>query len=162
MLRITLQCLFRLSDLQPYTPKPLASIPVSEGRSRTDINIALGIPLSIERAEALVDEFCAEYPVASIIEFRIYKTQQELYGPQITREAAGTILGSFHPGQVRSLYATSNFSPDEEFTTSPRLDHGCPLGARRHASVARDRPYYPCQYGSSPPMITPSSSSQWS
>lgn len=76
--------------------------------------------LSIERAEALVIEFCSAYPVASVIGYQIRETQEELYGPQATREAAGTILGSFHPQERRALFATANFRSDEEFKRSLR------------------------------------------
>ncbi|RMT67112.1 DNA primase TraC, partial [Pseudomonas syringae pv. theae] len=65
-------------------------------------------------------EFCATYPVASTISYKIRETQEELYGPQATREAAGTILGSFHPRGRRAVFATANFSKDEEFTRSLR------------------------------------------
>ncbi|WP_234935288.1 LPD7 domain-containing protein, partial [Pseudomonas savastanoi] len=68
----------------------------------------------------LVIEFCATYPVASTISYKIRETQEELYGPQATREAAGTILGSFHPRGRRAVFATANFSKDEEFTRSLR------------------------------------------
>lgn len=71
--------------------------------------------LSIERAKALVIEFCATYPVAAKIGFKIRETQEELYGPQATREAAGTILGSFHPGRQRALFATSGFRDEAHF-----------------------------------------------
>lgn len=76
--------------------------------------------LTIERAKALVVEFCATYPVASTIGYKIRETQEELYGPQATREAAGTILGSFHPGGRRALFATANFDTDEKFRRSLR------------------------------------------
>ena len=71
--------------------------------------------LSIEQAKALVIEFCATYPVAAKIGFKIRETQEELYGPQATREAAGTILGSFHPGRQRALFATSGFRDEAHF-----------------------------------------------
>lgn len=75
---------------------------------------------SIERAKELVIEFCSTYPVASTIGYKIRETQEELYGPQATREAAGTILGSFHPGGGRALFATANFDTDEKFRRSLR------------------------------------------
>ncbi|KPW63229.1 hypothetical protein ALO80_200041 [Pseudomonas caricapapayae] len=76
--------------------------------------------LTIDHAKKLVIEFCATYPVASTISYKIRETQEELYGPQATREAAGTILGSFHPRGRRAVFATANFSQDEEFTRSLR------------------------------------------
>ncbi|MBN4174413.1 hypothetical protein GSU75_01618 [Pseudomonas savastanoi pv. phaseolicola] len=76
--------------------------------------------LTIDHAKKLVIEFCATYPVASTISYKIRETQEELYGPQATREAAGTILGSFHPRGRRAVFATANFSKDEEFTRSLR------------------------------------------
>lgn len=71
--------------------------------------------LSIERAQALVIEFCAAYPVAAKIGFKIRETQEELYGPHATQEAAGTILGSFHPRRGRALFATAGFRDEEHF-----------------------------------------------
>ena len=76
--------------------------------------------LSIDDAKALVIDFCATYPVASSLGYKLRETQEELYGPHATREAAGTILGSFHPGGGRVLFATSNFGSDEEFKRSLR------------------------------------------
>ncbi|WP_157769256.1 hypothetical protein, partial [Pseudomonas syringae group genomosp. 3] len=61
--------------------------------------------LTIDHAKKLVIEFCATYPVASTISYKIRETQEELYGPQATREAAGTILGSFHPRGRRAVFA---------------------------------------------------------
>jgi putative DNA primase/helicase len=78
------------------------------------------MPISIKQAQALVIEFCAAYPVAATIGFKIRETQEELYGPHATREAAGTILGSFHPGQRRALFATANCHSDDEFKRSLR------------------------------------------
>lgn len=76
--------------------------------------------LSIDDAKALVIDFCATYPVASSLGYKLRETQEELYGPHATREAAGTILGSFHPRGGRVLFATSNFGSHEEFKRSLR------------------------------------------
>lgn len=78
--------------------------------------------LTIERAQALVIEFCAAYPVASTLGYQIRETQEELYGQQVTREAAGTILGSFHPRERVVAFAAANFSSDEKFRRSLRHD----------------------------------------
>lgn len=56
--------------------------------------------LTIERAQALVIEFCATYPVSSTIGYKIRETQEELYGPQATREA--TSYTSTSPPSVLS------------------------------------------------------------
>ena len=71
--------------------------------------------LSIDDADALIVEFCATYPVASTIEFHLSETQEEFYGPQATREAAGTILGAYHPKSGRALFSTSNFRDADHF-----------------------------------------------
>lgn len=76
--------------------------------------------LSIERAEALVEEFCAAYPAASAATYTIRETQEELYGPKATREAVGTILGSFQPRSQEALFAAANFSSNHEFKRSLR------------------------------------------
>lgn len=54
-------------------------------------------PLTFERTCDLLEKFCETYPVAYAIEFRIGATQEELYGPQATRERVGTIFGGYVP-----------------------------------------------------------------
>nr|UVN18147.1 hypothetical protein pPsy0462b_00002 [Pseudomonas syringae] len=76
--------------------------------------------LTIDHAKTLVIEFCATYPVASTISYKIRETQEELYGPQATREAAGTILGSFRPGRGRAEFAISNFRDEDHFRRTLR------------------------------------------
>lgn len=76
--------------------------------------------LSFEEAEALVYEFCDTYPGASAVTFVIGETQEELYGPHATREAEGTILGSYNPREGRALFASANFPSDDEFKRSLR------------------------------------------
>ena len=76
--------------------------------------------LSVDDAKALVIEFCATYPVASTISYKLRETQEELYGPQATREAVGGILGSFRPGSRQADFATSNFRNEDEFKETLR------------------------------------------
>lgn len=76
--------------------------------------------LSVEDAKALVIEFCATYPVASTISYKLRETQEELYGPQATREAVGGILGSFRPAGRQADFATSNFRNEDEFKETLR------------------------------------------
>lgn len=76
--------------------------------------------LSVDDAKALVIEFCATYPVASTISYKLRATQEELYGPQATREAVGGILGSFRPGSRQADFATSNFRNEDEFKETLR------------------------------------------
>lgn len=71
--------------------------------------------LSIDDAKALVIEFCATYPVAAKVGYRLRETQEELYGSHATREAAGGILGSFRPGRRQAEFATSNFRDADQF-----------------------------------------------
>lgn len=76
--------------------------------------------LSVDDAKALVIEFCATYPVASTISYKLRATQEELYGPQATREAVGGILGAFRPGSRQADFATSNFRNEDEFKETLR------------------------------------------
>lgn len=76
--------------------------------------------LSVDDAKALVIEFCATYPVAFTISYKLRATQEELYGPQATREAVGGILGSFRPGSRQADFATSNFRNEDEFKETLR------------------------------------------
>lgn len=76
--------------------------------------------LSVNEAQALVIEFCATYPVAANVSYKIRETQEELYGPQATREAVGGILGSFRPSRRQADFATSNFRDADEFKETLR------------------------------------------
>ena len=76
--------------------------------------------LSVDDAKAFVIEFCATYPVASTISYKLRETQEELYGPQATREAVGGILGAFRPGRRQADFATSNFRNEDEFKETLR------------------------------------------
>lgn len=76
--------------------------------------------LSIDDAKALVIEFCAAYPVAAKVSFKLRETQEELYGPQATTDAVGRILGSFRPGIRQADFATSNFRDSDEFKETLR------------------------------------------
>nr|BCU00359.1 DUF1738 domain-containing protein [uncultured bacterium] len=71
--------------------------------------------LSVDDAKALIIDFCATYPVAAKVSYKLRETQEELYGPQATREAVGGILGSFRPGSRQADFPTSNFRDAEEF-----------------------------------------------
>lgn len=71
--------------------------------------------LSIDAAKALVIEFCGTYPVASTIKYKLRETQEELYGPQASREATGTILAAFHPRRGQADFATANFRDEDHF-----------------------------------------------
>lgn len=71
--------------------------------------------LSVDDAKALIIEFCATYPVAAKVSYKLRETQEELYGPQATRETVGGILGSFRPGSRQADFPTSNFRDAEEF-----------------------------------------------
>lgn len=71
--------------------------------------------LSVDDAKALIVEFCATYPVAAKVSYKLRETQEELYGPQATRDAVGGILGAFRPGSRQADFPTSNFRDAEEF-----------------------------------------------
>ena len=76
--------------------------------------------LSFEDAAEFVYEFCETYPGASAVEFEIGETQEELYGKHATREAAGTIFGSYSPCEGRARFAAANFSTHHQFRRSLR------------------------------------------
>ena len=71
--------------------------------------------LSIEQCKEMVLEFCSIYPVAAHVAFKIRNTQEELYGPEATKEKAGTILGAFCPERRQADFAASNFRDADEF-----------------------------------------------
>ncbi len=76
--------------------------------------------LSIDEAKAIVIDFCATYPVAAQVSYKLRETQEELYGSQATREAVGGILGSFRPSRRQADFATSNFRDTDEFKETLR------------------------------------------
>jgi putative DNA primase/helicase len=72
--------------------------------------------ISIERAKALVIEFCAEYPVASKISYKLRNTQEEaLDEPKATIEREGRIYGAYFPGRGYAAFAVSNFRDEAHF-----------------------------------------------
>ena len=71
--------------------------------------------LSIEQCQEMVLEFCSIYPVAAQVAYKIRNHQEELYGPEATKENVGTILGAFDPEQRQADFAASNFRDADEF-----------------------------------------------
>ena len=72
--------------------------------------------ISIEQAKALVIEFCAEYPVASKISYKLRNTQEEaLDEPKATIEREGRIYGAYFPGRGYAAFAVSNFRDEDDF-----------------------------------------------
>ena len=71
--------------------------------------------LTIEKCQEMVLEFCSIYPVAAQLSYKIRDHQEELYGPEATKENVGTILGSFHPELGQADFAASNFRDADEF-----------------------------------------------
>lgn len=77
--------------------------------------------ISIQQAKALVIEFCAQYPVASKISFKIRNTQEEaLDEPRATIERAGRIYGAYFPGRGYAAFAVSNFRDEDDFKRTLR------------------------------------------
>jgi putative DNA primase/helicase len=76
--------------------------------------------LSIKECQDMIVEFCAIYPVALQIDYKIRHTQEELYGPEATKNKVGTILGAFHPDRGRADFAASNFRNTDEFEATLR------------------------------------------
>ncbi len=76
--------------------------------------------VTIDQAKALIIEFCAVYPVASEIKFRVRDTQEELYGKEFSTEAVGTIYGGFHPRRRQADFAAANFRDADEFKDTIR------------------------------------------
>ena len=76
--------------------------------------------LSIEQCQDLVLEFCSIYPVAAQVAYKIRNTQEELYGPENTKDKVGTILGGFHPEQRQADFAASAFRDTDEFKETIR------------------------------------------
>ncbi|GAB4591925.1 hypothetical protein ETAR_15280 [Edwardsiella tarda] len=54
--------------------------------------------LSFERVSQIVQDFEQEYKGNIPIEIRVYRRQEDAYGPQATRENVGRIAGAFHGG----------------------------------------------------------------
>lgn len=72
--------------------------------------------LTIDEAKKLVVEFCATYPVASKIPYKLRNTQEEaLDEPKATTEREGRILGAYFPGRGYAAFAVSNFRDADHF-----------------------------------------------
>lgn len=56
--------------------------------------------ISLAEAKAVVAEFRREYPVVEAVTFVVKETQEDIYGPQATKENVGVILGGYFPGTV--------------------------------------------------------------
>lgn len=76
--------------------------------------------LSVDEAQSIIIDFCRTYPVAAQVSYKLRETQEELYGPQATREAVGGILGSFRPSRRQADFPTSNFRDADEFKETLR------------------------------------------
>lgn len=70
--------------------------------------------LTVEQAEALVDEFFSEFNKHGNIPLtaRVKATQEELYGPEATIERVGIIQGAYHPASRVFTLAAENLSSD--------------------------------------------------
>lgn len=79
--------------------------------------------LSFERVSQIVHDFEQEYKGNIPIEIRVYRRQEDAYGPQATRENVGRIAGAFHGGAGRR--AASRY-PDASnaFRTAAGTLHG--------------------------------------
>src|SRR4051794_32859763 len=85
-------------------------------RSRRDAPV----PLTVDQGKALITEFCATYPVAYQIQYKVRETQEELYGQEFSKETVGKIFGGFRPGRGQADFATANFRDADEFKDTIR------------------------------------------
>ncbi|WP_243756587.1 LPD7 domain-containing protein [Serratia ureilytica] len=76
--------------------------------------------LTIDEARQQIINFCATYPVAAELSYKLRETQEELYGPQATREAVGTLLGAYLPRRRRVDFAVANFRDASDFERTLR------------------------------------------
>ncbi len=85
--------------------------------------------LSFERVSQIVQDFEQEYKGNIPIEIRVYRRQEDAYGPQATRENVGRIAGAFHGGaggRTVSRYPDAN--------NALRTAAGAPHGGRGQVS----------------------------
>lgn len=71
--------------------------------------------LTIEEAQKQVIKFCKTYRLASMITYQIRETQEEIYGPERTREKVGAYFGSFRPSRGQADFAAANFRDTDDF-----------------------------------------------
>lgn len=76
--------------------------------------------LTIDEARQQIIDFCATYPVAAELSYKLRETQEELYGPQATREAVGALLGAYLPRRRRVDFAVTNFRDASDFERTLR------------------------------------------
>ncbi len=94
-------------------PDPAGETLIQQGNRAMSQRAASG--LSVDACKQMVLEFCEIYPVAAQVSYKIRTYQEELYGPEATKENVGTILGAFSPGERQADFAASNFRNEDEF-----------------------------------------------
>lgn len=83
------------------------------------------MPITADRAKALIVEFCVTYPVACQVDYKIRHTAEELYGKEATSKIQGIILGGYVPGNSqfhrgRCDFAVANIRNDDDFKATLR------------------------------------------
>jgi antirestriction protein ArdC/phage/plasmid primase-like uncharacterized protein len=92
-------------------------------------------PLTLERTKQLVHEFCKIYPVAYAIKFKIRATQEELYGPQASRNRVGLISGGYVPATAADRAVSSIYRGRCDLAYSSFRDEA-DLGRCLHHEIA--------------------------
>ncbi len=83
------------------------------------------MPISNQRAQELVIEFCRDYPAASKIQYMIRDKQEDLFYESAnienaTIERAGRIYGAYFPARRLAAFAASNFRNEAHFRRTLR------------------------------------------
>ncbi|MCB2261692.1 MAG: hypothetical protein LGR52_01935 [Candidatus Thiosymbion ectosymbiont of Robbea hypermnestra] len=71
--------------------------------------------LSVDQGKILIIEFCAVYPGACQIRYKVRATQEEAFHKAATIERLGRILGAYLPASRIAAFATSNIHNENEF-----------------------------------------------
>lgn len=76
--------------------------------------------LSVSRGRELITEFCAIYPGACQIQYRVRATQEDAFHKDATTERIGRVLGAYLPASRIAAFATSNIRDENEFRRTAR------------------------------------------
>jgi antirestriction protein ArdC/phage/plasmid primase-like uncharacterized protein len=71
--------------------------------------------LTVEEGKDVVTAFCAVYPSAYQVQYKLRDTQEEVFNEKATIEAVGKIYGAYFPARNLAAFATSNFRDKDEF-----------------------------------------------
>lgn len=71
--------------------------------------------LTVEEGKEIITAFCAEYPSAYQVQYKVRETQEEVLNEKATIENVGKIGGAYFPARNIAAFATANFRDRDHF-----------------------------------------------